>query len=149
MSILEAVVSVAIIVGVVLGLVNIFDNLLAISRGTLETAQATSLLTEGTEVVRLWRDANWINLANLTVDTDYFYNFSAGAWATSTINQFVDGKFERRFRLTNVYRDANDDITSAGGTLDPDARLVNVSVAWWKDGATSTKSVSFYLTKLF
>ena len=151
-SLVEAVVSVAIITGVVLALFTVFGKLLIISNNSLHTLQAASLLSEGAEVVRLWRDESWDNLAGLDVGEDYFYQFSANAWATSTVNQYVDGRFDRRFRLCNVGRDANsEDIVAGCGPDNPstDTKLVTVEVAWWENAATTTKSVSFYLTKLF
>ncbi|MEA1929795.1 MAG: hypothetical protein U9M92_02885 [Patescibacteria group bacterium] len=145
---LEALISVAIIAGIILGLVNIFRNLISISNDNIEMLQAESLLNEGVEVVRIWRDAGWDNVGNLTPGVDYFFNFTGGTWATSTVSQLFDDKFNRRVVATEVYRDATDDIVSSGGSLDVGTRLFTVSVAWFDDAATITKSASFYLTDL-
>ncbi len=150
-SLIEAIISVTIITGVVLALFTVFGKLLVISNNSLHTLQATSLLSEGAEVVRLWRDDNWDNLANLDLDTYYFYDFdtSAGVWATSTINQFIDGRFDRRFKIAAVQRDNTTKDIVDSGTLDSGTKLITVSVAWLENTATTTKAVSFYLTKLF
>ena len=150
MGILEAVVGIAIIVGVVIGLVNIFHNLVAVADDSLESLQAAFLLEEGAEVARLWRDQGWVNMSGLTVGADYFYNFNGSNWATSSANQFIDGRYDRRFRLTAVNRDATtQDIVTSGGVVDVNTKLVTVEVAWRQGSATTTKSVQFYLTKLF
>ncbi len=150
MGLLEAVVGIAVIIGVVIGLVNIFHNLLAVADDSLESLQATFLLEEGAEVVRLWRDKSWDNLGDLAVGTDYFYDLNGNNWATSTTNIFLDSRYDRRFRLTTVNRDVTTrDIVSSGGGVDSNTKLVTVSVAWRQNNATTTKSVQFYLAKLF
>ena len=49
---------------------------------------------------------------------------------------------ERKITLSDVYRNANMDIVSSGGTLDGKTRLITVSVSWSTGGTTTTKSIS-------
>ncbi len=69
-------------------------------------------------------------------------------WQASTTNTYV-GNFERRVTFAAVYRDTNSDIVSSGGTLDSGARFVTSSVSWSVRGATTTRSVSTYLTDIY
>ena len=150
---LEILIGASIITASFLGVLTVFDRLLQSSRSMVELSQATALLEEGLEVGRIFRDQSWINLADWSTGTNYYLTWSGGKWATTTVNTFIDGKFERKISLTDVNRDdTTKDIVppaGGGGTLDPNTKLVTVSVAWSDAGATTTKTLSTYLTNLF
>lgn len=113
--------------------------------------QAAFLIEEGVDVVRGARDAGWAaNIAPLALDTDYWLNFSGGVWAlTATPRPFIDGRFDRRVRVSAVLRDASDDIVPTGGTTDINSKRITVSVAWLERGTTATSAVSTYIMNLF
>jgi len=117
---------------------------------SVRNMQASFLLEEGFDVVKILRNTSWnSNIGNLTAGTSYYLNYNGTNWTTSVNNVYVDGIFERKLILNNVYRDANDDIASSG-TLDAGTKKATISVSWFgRSGATTTKSSIFYLTDLF
>ena len=114
---LEILIGASIITASFLGVLTVFDRLLQSSRSMVELSQATALLEEGLEVGRIFRDQSWINLANWSTGTNYYLTWSGGKWATTTVNTFIDGKFERKISLTDVNRDdtTKDIVPPAGG----------------------------------
>src|SRR3989344_4620878 len=58
----------------------------------------------------------------------------------------IDGLYMRTINVTAVERDASDDIVSSGGTVDPDSKKISVTMAWSGRGATSTVTISTYLS---
>ncbi|MBI4136130.1 MAG: type II secretion system protein [Candidatus Vogelbacteria bacterium] len=151
-TMLEILIGASIIIASFLGVLTVFDRLTKSSRQMVELTQANFLLEEGIEAARTWRDSGWANLGNWPTETEYYLTWSGGKWATSTINFYLDGKFERRVKVLNVNRDnTSQDIILNGGTDDPNTKLVTVTVAWSASGeaATTTKIMSAYLTNLF
>lgn len=114
-----------------------------------DKAYALTLAQEGMEGVRNLRDGSWTNhIAPLTFGATYYLITSSGQWALTTSNPgLINGKYTRTVAVASVARDANDDITSSGGTDDPKTKLVTVTVSW---GAPS-KSVklSGYMSDIF
>ncbi len=147
-GLIEVVIGAAIISISLFGMVSMFSKSIQISREVGKKVQASFLLEEGVEAVRIMRDSSWSNISSLSNSTDYYLVFSNGSWATSTMNTFIDGKFERKFVLSNVYRDSNDDIATSG-TLDTGIKKITVSVSWFGKNSTTTESVSAYLANLF
>ena len=113
--------------------------------------QAAFILEEGVEAVKGRRDSGWAaNIALLTLDSDYWLNFSGGTWTlTLTPQPFVDQRFDRRVRISAGRRNASDDLVDTGGTIDSDTKKITVSVAWFERGATTTATISTYITNLF
>lgn len=125
-----------------------FNNSLKASRAVGKKIQANLLAQEGMEAARLMRDNSWQNISSLSDGNNYYLAWSSGAWATTTDNFFIDGVFERKLTVLNVYRDGNDDIAQSG-TLDPNAKKVTVSVSFQDGFSTTTESVSAYIFNLF
>ncbi len=154
-TMLEILVGAGIITGSFLGVLTVFDRLTKASRQMVELTQAGFLLDEGLEAVRIWRDLGWANLGNWPAGTNYYLTWTGSKWATTTSNTFLDGKFERKIGLANVNRDnTTKDIVppaGGGGAVDPNTKLVTATVAWSSSGsgATTTKTISAYFTKLF
>ena len=116
---------------------------------SVRSAQASFLLEEGAEAVKIFRDTSWSSdVGGLAVGTNYFFSYNGATWVSATNNIYIDGIFERKFSLNNVYMDANDDI-AVSGTLDSGTKKATVNVSWRGRTGTTTKSVSFYLTDLF
>lgn len=150
---LEILIGASIITASFLGVLTVFDRLTKASRQMSELTQANFLLEEGIEAARIWRDAGWANLGNWPSGTEYYLTWTGGAWATTTANAFLDGKFERQVSLNNVNRDdTSKNIVppaGGGGTVDPNTKLVTVTVAWSATGGTTTRSLSAYFANLF
>lgn len=146
----EILVGVGILTTVILAMSLYFQLSLKVSHRSAHVAQASYLLEEDLEVAKFFRDEGWANISAPTTGTTYYLLWNGTTFATSTTNNvYVDGMFERTMRFDDVYRNANDDIVSSGGTLDPSTREVTATVSWWDEGATTTKSIATYLVNAF
>ena len=150
-GLVEILVGVSLAVLIFVGPMVVMSRSDELHRESLRFFDSTLLLDEGMEAMRFTRDAGWSPFAALTVGIDYYLIWSGGAWvATTTPSAFIDQLFDRRVRLASVFRDpSSSDIVESGGAADADSRLVTVTVAWRGRQATTTRSVSTYLTKLF
>lgn len=144
----EIVIGSAIISLVLLSVSSAFNSSLKGSRAVAKKTQANFLAQEGIEAVRILRDNGWQNVSGLSDGENYYFAWSAGTWATTTSNAFIDGTFERKFTVLNAYRDGNDNIAQSG-TLDPNTKKVTVSVSWREGLSTTTESISAYLINIF
>lgn len=108
--------------------------------------EATYIAEEGMEGMRALRDAGWTsNIASLTNGTTYYIS-ATSTWSVATAPQaFMNGKYARTIVLNAVSRDASDHI-AASGTLDNGTRKVTATVSWFDRNATTSVSVSGYLT---
>ena len=148
-GLLEAVVGISVISLSLFGTMLAFQLSQQVVREAGRNTQASFLAEEGIEALKLLRDASWHSkIEALSAGANYYFNFNGSAWASSADNYYVDGIFERRFVLDNVYRDASSDI-AASGTLDQDAKKATVYVSWLGRSGTTTKSISAYITNLF
>ncbi len=131
MTLVEVVIAASIILGAVLALLAVHSLYIKTALANADRIKSVLLAEEGLEDIRFLRDSSWsVNIANLS--------------ATSTV---IDN-FIRTITLSPVYRDANSDIASSG-TSDSNTKLVTSSVSWWAGSATSTKSLSTYITNLY
>ena len=148
---IEILVAASIIVVSVLAATAVAQKSIFISRQAFHTTQASFLLEEGAEAMRILRDNAWGNISSLSIGTSYYPKFSGGVWSLSTTSS--DGVlsiFTRSLSVGNVNRDnTTKDIISSGGTFDPDTKLITVSVSWVEGGVTVTKILKFYLTNIF
>ena len=124
-----------------------------LQRQSLEKIRANFLAEEGLEAMRFLRDKSWNeNLANLSPGTNYYISFATttSEWGIGSIAQpFPDSFFERKVTAENVSRDSNDNITLSGGTNDPDSKKITVHISWQERNATTTISLSTYLSDIF
>lgn len=146
---IEVVVGASIISLVAFSVASVATISTRLSNENANNTKAAFLMEEGVEAVKIMRDASWVNISSLNTTNDYYLTFNGLNWATTTSNVFIDGVFERKLRLEGVNRDANQDIVTSGGTLDPDIKKITVSVSWRVRSATTTKSISTYLTNMF
>jgi Tfp pilus assembly protein PilV len=145
---IEVVLGISIIFLAFFGVIAVAQFSVRVSGESTNNVKAVFLMEEGMEALKNLRDRGWSNISSLTADTNYFFNFTGSAWATSAANVFVDGFYERKFKLENVYRNANQDIATSG-TLDPNTKKATVYVSWRTQSGTTTRSVSAYLLNLF
>lgn len=148
-GLVEMIIGAAVLSTSLLGISSFFQKTLEVSSLTQSAVQGDYLLEEGVEVVKLFRDAGYANnIAKLSTTTPTYLAWDGTNWATSTTNVFIDGKFERKITVSEVKRNASEDISDTG-TLDPSTRLAAVSVAWNVKGATTTKTIQTYITNIF
>lgn len=148
-TLVEALIASALALTIVLGLIVTFMLVLRSTLANTPRTQAALLAEEGIEVTRLLRDASWSsNIATKTNDVPFYLTFNGTSWLATTTNTYINSTFERSVTLAAVYRDGNQNIVQSGGTLDPNARKVTVTVSW-RQSATTSKSVSTYLTNVF
>lgn len=115
----------------------------------LRTTRASFLATEGIEVAKMLRASGWAtNIAPLNSNSAYSLEWTGGAWHTTPTPSLIDGLYDRRLTFHTAYRDGNQDLVGSG-TSDPDTRRLVVSVSWLENGATTTASVTTYITNLF
>lgn len=148
-GLIEVIIGASILTISLIAIAAYFQKSLQLSQDSAKMAKSSFLLEEGIEVVKFFRDMNWVNVSNLAIDTPYYIQFDGVKWATSSSNIFTDGVFERSFVIRDVYRDVNDDILSGGGTIDPGTKKATVSVSWMGKNGTTTKSISTYLVNIF
>lgn len=154
-TLLEAIIGLGIVVSILTGLLALYAKYVSAFSRTPNAIVAQYLLEEGMEVVRMMRDNSWSNsLAKFstTTPTRIIFSTTTSAWATTTQNVFVQGLFERTVSVADVRRDdVTKDITTSpsNSTFDSGTRLVTIQVSWQDGPATTTKTLSGYLTNLF
>lgn len=146
---IEVLVAVSIITASILASMVVAQKSITLSHQSVHTAQASFLLEEGAEAVKILRDNAWTNISNLNTVTDYYLVFSNNTWTLSTSPSQV-GNFTRKIRVSNVNRDAaSSDIVNSGGNLDAETKLITVSVSWNEGSRTITKTLPFYIMNIF
>lgn len=109
----------------------------------MRTTHATYLAEEGQEFIRFLRDEDWTQLTALTNGTDYYFDVDA-ADIDITSSPEVIGEFSRKFTLSPLNRDANDDFVETGGSSDAGGRIATVTVTW----GTQTVTLQAIVTNL-
>lgn len=148
--IVEVLIAASIITVATLATMAVAQKSIYVSRQAFHASQATFLLEEGAEAVRVYRDNAWSNISALTVGTNYHPTFSGDTWILSTSLNTV-GIFTRQVTIENVSRDnSTKDIANGAGTsLDVGTKLVTITVFWPEGGVTVTKTLQFYLSDIF
>jgi len=148
-ALVEVVIAAAIISVGVLAVSSAYSTYVSYAFSNQYNVQVSYMMEEALEAVSFFRDNSWAaNIAHLSTTTTYYLTFSGSSFATTTTPQYVDGKFLRSITVSDVKRDANQDIASAG-TYDPNIKHVTTSVSFSYKGATTTKSISMYITNLY
>ncbi len=144
----EVIIVVSIILVSVLIVMSVAQKSITVSRQALHTSQATFLLEEGAEAVRIVRDNAWSNISNLTVNTNYYPTFSGNTWILSSTANTL-GIFTRTVNVANVNRDASTKDISISGANDAGTRLITVTASWSESGNAVSKTLSFYIMDIF
>lgn len=148
-SLVEVVVTVSIFLVIIVGLTGGFALAVKSALENVTKIQASLLEEEGLEAMRLLRDSSWTNnIVGQPVGIPFYLVFNGTAWEVSATPAMIDGLFERRIILSEVYRDPAQNIAPSG-TLDPAMRKVTAQVSWRSRGATTTRSLSTYLADIF
>lgn len=148
-GLLEIIVGIAVISISIFGIILISVISLRAMNEALNNVKASFLLEEGVEAIKILRDRRWSsNIAPLVSGNDNYLSFDGSTWQTTSVNTFIDSKFERKFVLENVLRDANYDIASSGA-LDANTKKFMILVSWQERNGTTTKQISGYITNIF
>lgn len=132
----------------VLAIVSSFNIYIRYALSNQYNIQTAYLLEEGIEVIRFFRDNGWSTyIAPLSTTTTYYLSFANGAWATTTTPLYIDGRFVRTITISDVHRNASDEI-ALSGTYDPYTKLITASVAYSDRSATTTKTMSAYISNI-
>ena len=113
----------------------------------LSEAKATYLAEEGYEILRAIRDEDWGDISSESIDAVRYLDVTATTLDITGTVEVVDGAYTRSFILRDLYRNADDDIvesTASGAAVDPDSRIVEVSVV----GPNGTVSLSSILSNV-
>lgn len=143
----EVVVVISIILVSVLAAMSVAQKSISVSRQALHTSQASFLLEEGAEAVRILRDNSWSNISSLTAGAAYYPIFSE-SWTLSP-NPSSLGIFTRTVTVNNVNRDNTTSDISSSGTNDAGTKLITIRVSWNENGETVSKTLSFYIMDIF
>jgi hypothetical protein len=150
MSLAEVVIAATVITVFMAALVGLYNFHMRVIFGSARQVKATFLAEEGLEAIKYLRNLSWSTyIAQTPVDTDLFIAWHNGKWTTTTDNIYIDGLFERKIVLSPVERNAQSNIVSSNGTLDPNVKKLTVTISWSDGAATTTRSVSTYITNLF
>jgi len=144
----ETIVAVAIITVAIIIAMEVAQKSVSLSRRAFHVGQATFLLEEGGEAVRIVRDNAWASIGALSTATAYYPTFSGGTWTLSTTPNTV-GIFTRTVTIQNVNRDGVSGDINQSGTNDEDTKLVTVTISWNEAGVVVTKTVQFYIMNIF
>lgn len=149
-GLVEVVVASAVLSVSLLAISGFFQATLRASRITESAVQGDYLLEEGMEALKTFRDMSYTaNFKNMSTTTTYYFSWNGTSWATTTTGSMIDGKFERKFTLSDVGRTSGD-IVSSGGAFDSEVKLATVSVAWWSPVVgTTTRSIQTYILNIF
>lgn len=148
-GLVEVVVGSAVLSVALFSIANFFQTALSASKNIESVTKGSYFLEEGVEVVKLFRDMSYSsNILNMSTTTPHYYSWNGTSWATTTVNTLIEGRFERKFTLSDVKRDANSDIAVAG-TYDPNVKLVTVNVSWLSPIGTTTRSIQTYVLNIF
>lgn len=115
---------------------------------SVQRVQASFLLEESAESVKLIRDNAWTGISTATIGTTYYLNFTGGTWTITTTNPGAIDGYTRTIVFSNVYRDGNDDI-AVSGTLDAGTKLVTSTVSWNGVSGPKTESMQLYVANIF
>jgi len=135
-SVIEIIISSAIITATVVATMATFQTFLEVSRKSAERTSAALIAEEGGEIVQIIRDNGWTNyITPLVAGTEYYLNWNGTTFVTTTTPQTTNTNFVRKVVFSNVYRDGNSDISSSG-TLDPETKKIGITISHTR--ATST-----------
>lgn len=145
---IEVLVAVSIITASTLAAMAVAQKSIVLSYRSVNTVQASFLLEEGAEAVRILRDDSWTNISSLNTGADYYLEFTGATWTLTTSPAQI-GEFTRKINIADVYRDAVSGNISESGNLDAGTKLVTITVSWNEGANTVSKTLQLYITDIF
>ena len=108
---------------------------------------ATNLAIEAIEATKAVKAESWSAFSSLTFGAPYHpaKTGSPAKWTLAAGSETING-FVRQIIISQVSRDANDDITTSGGTPDPGTRKITATVSWSDHGQNYHTDIELYLT---
>ena len=150
-SLIEIVLGIGMLTVSLVSITSYYKKVLDVSNDTTRHIQSGFLLEEGLESVKMLRDQSWTTkIAALSTTTSYYLYWSGTQWTSTTSSQLIENTFVRSFQLTDVKRDASDNIANVG-TYDAGTKKLTVYVAWSHKGTkrVATDTAETYITNLF
>lgn len=150
-SLIEIIIASAVMLVAWLAVFYTFSVLTQFSSRNTSSIKASMLLEEGSEALRSIKDVSWttniVPLASCTSSSPcrITYDFVNNLWEATTSPILIDGKFDRTFFLSDVYRDSSFNVVSSGGTLDAGSEKATITVSWFQGNATTSESLETYL----
>lgn len=146
----ELIVISAVLMIIVIAASYVAKKSIEVSNRTLNTMQASFLLEEGVEVMRILRDSNFgaVDPA-IEGSSNQYLVLTSNTWSLVDAPQ-TNGIFTRIINIYPVYRDSTTaDIVTSGGSLDAGTSKITITVSWPESTGTLSKSLTFYLSDLF
>jgi len=143
---IEVVVGVGISTVILTGILLSFQSYLKRAVSLPERVAANFLAEEGLEALRFIRDENWATFAALSGGTRYLA-FVGGTWTITETPEYINGAL-RSFTISDVSRNAEDDIITSGGVNDSGTKKAEMAVAFVERGATTTLTLSTYFANI-
>jgi prepilin-type N-terminal cleavage/methylation domain-containing protein len=129
-SLVEILVSAAIIAVVGVGVTAAWRQYINLTQSSARITQAALLTEEAGEALEFYRDLTWSGyIAPLTLGTPYYLYWNGTGYATSTTEVAVQNNYSVSFVLASVMRDGNSNIVSSAGTGDPNTLKATITVA--------------------
>ena len=134
-SIVEILITIAIIGLTLVSLFTLATTSLKTSISIKETTQAKELAQEMMEAVRSFRDGTaWLTdgIGTLTLGVAYYPKKSTDLtpkWQLVQGEETING-FKRKIVFNNVQRDVNDNVVESGGVDDSNTKKITATVLW-------------------
>lgn len=149
LSLVEIVIGSAVAMVVILAVMQSYNTYINYALANQNNTTANFLLEEGVETLLFLRDQSWTsNIATLVNGTTYYLHFNGTNWVSTTTVQYVDTDFVRKFTVSSVNRDANDDI-AISGTNDPNIKKFIITVDYKQGHSTTTRSIHTYISNIY
>lgn len=146
-SIIEILVAVTLGAVMILGAIAVIMPALKTNTDTIKAQTGAGLAKEFIDGVRVFAEADWHNLDNLSPGQNYHLRTTSSPYAVFSGAQSVvvsSTTYARAFQIQGVNRDTNGRITVGAGNNDPSTKKVIVVWSWPQ---TASSSVSIYFTR--
>ncbi len=143
LGLIELIVVVGIVGFALTVLAGLGNYALKISSSLKQNVIAVNLASEMIEAAKAMKNENWSNISSLNLETPYSPTLSNHKWGANAGSETIN-TFTRHFTLSQVLRDANDNI-AASGNADPETRKIIASVSWVENGENKQISLTAYL----
>ena len=147
-GLIEIIIAITVGMMVFLSVSEYLNSFLKVSIKNINTTEALFLAKSSLEQARAVRDEDWVNISSLNPGDSYCFN-SDGASPEKWVSQ-AGTKSEDKYTIwivvSEVERDGNDDIVSAGTYTDENTFKITSNVSWPIASGTEQISLFEYLT---
>lgn len=147
-GLIEIVLVATIAIVVLLSVAEYLNYSLKIASMDISQTEALYFAKSSLEQARAVRDENWANISALVKGDEYHFEADISnpqKWVSVSGTKIV-GKYTAWIVSSDVYRDVNDDIVSAGGSLDANTIKITSSVTYLTREGTKQIDLYEYLT---